>query len=101
MKLKYTLALAAGLLCFACGEALAAGTIVEEKAVLGGKAAEVIAVGTEVKEGDALVTVETLAGPVSAAKATADGIVRDVLVEKGDTVEKQTVVVILETKEQA
>lgn len=99
MKMKYKTLLAAGLLAAVFGEALAAGTLVEEKTILAGKVTAAAAIGAAVKEGDALVTVETLAGPVAAAKATADGIVRDILVKEGDTIGKQTVVAIIETEE--
>lgn len=70
----------------------------EQKAVLGGKVVSAAAVGTAVKAGDPLVLVETLAGPVPAAKATADGVVKEVRVQKGDMTSRDEVVAVLETR---
>lgn len=94
-KVKTALALAALL---AAGVWSVRAADVEQKSVLAGKVVSVTAPGTPVKEGDVLVTVETLAGAVPAVKATADGVVKDVKVQAGDTVDSQTVAVVLETK---
>ena len=54
-----------------------------------------MAPGTKVKEGDVLVMVDSLVGPVPAARATADGTVKEVNVTKGQKiVQNQQVAVI-------
>lgn len=45
---------------------------VSYQSVLTGKVASTVSVGTSVTEGQTLVTVETLAGPMAAAKSTVD-----------------------------
>jgi biotin carboxyl carrier protein len=55
-------------------------------------------VGTPVKEGDVLATVNSLAGPMAAVRATVDGIVKTVMVKVGEQVQQGTIVVVLETK---
>lgn len=94
-KVKTALALAALL---AAGVWYAEAADVGQKSVLSGKVLSVAAVGTAVKEGDVLVTVETLAGAVPAVKATANGVVKEVKVHEGDMVNNQTVAVVLETQ---
>ena len=99
MKWQYkagTLALA--LLAAAIWAADAAGELLEQKSVLGGKVLSVIEAGTPVVEGQVLATVDTLAGPVPAAKATADGVVKEIKVHEGDTIERNAVVLTLERK---
>ncbi len=71
---------------------------VPQLSVLEGKVTSVAPVGKAVKEGDVLATVESLVGAVPAARAQADGVVKEVRVSVGQNVEKQTVVVVLETK---
>lgn len=95
--------MAAGALALA---ALLAGTAeaavveqVEQKAVIGGAVQSVLTVGTAVTEGEVLAEVNTLAGPVPAAKASADGTVTEVCVARGDTVARGDVVAVLETAE--
>lgn len=92
--------MAAGALALA---ALLAGTaeaaVVEQKAVIGGDVQSVLTVGTAVTEGEVLAEVNTLAGPVPAAKASADGTVTEVCVARGDTVARGDVVAVLETAE--
>lgn len=83
--------------------ALALGVSVEaadvnQSAVLPGKVVSVAAVNAPVKEGDVLVTVESLVGPVPAARADTDGVVKQVLVKAGDTIQKQDVVVVIASK---
>ena len=60
---------------------------VSQKSVLEGSVAKVVAVGENVKEGDALLYVETIGGPMVAARASESGKVVKVSVEKGATVE--------------
>lgn len=71
---------------------------VAEQAVVGGKVVSAVSVNTPVKEGDVLVSIESLVGAVPAARANSDGVVKEVRVEVGDTITKQQVVVILETE---
>ena len=61
--------------------------VVEEKAIMA---------GTAVKEGDVLVTVTSLAGAVPASRAAADGVVKEVKVVKGQSLNKQDVVAVIE-----
>lgn len=81
--------------------AIAAANDVEEKSVLAGTvvAERLVTVGQNVKEGDALVCVQTLTGTAVAARATADGTVTSVLVAPGAKVKPGDVVVKLQTLE--
>ncbi len=76
----------------------ASGSIVDQKGVLAGKVAAqgMVAVGSHVREGDILVRVETLTGALPAARATGDGIVREVLVKPGDVINVDQVVARVE-----
>ncbi len=69
-----------------------------QQAVLNGTVVSVIEAGTPVKEGDVLVSVDSLVGGVPAARADRDGVVKEVRVQKGQTIAKQDVVVVLESK---
>lgn len=71
---------------------------VSQQAVLNGTVVSVIEAGTPVKEGDVLVSVDSLVGGVPAARADRDGVVKEVRVKKGQTIAKQDVVVVLETQ---
>ena len=76
---------------------LAGGTaeareLVEQRAVISGT------VQASVAEGDVLAEVDTLAGPVPAAKASADGMVREVRAEKGQDVRRGDVIALLESR---
>lgn len=71
---------------------------VSQQAVLNGTVVSVIEVGTPVKEGDVLVSVDSLVGGVPAARADRDGVVKEVRVQKGQTIAKQDVVAVLESK---
>ena len=64
----------------------------EQKAVISGTVVQTIAVGSAVKSGDSLVDISTLTGTTSAARATVDGTVSQVLVKQGDTVHPGQVV---------
>lgn len=68
----------------------------EEKSVMAGKIVSVVEPGTAVKEGDVLATVTSLAGTVPASRAAADGIVKEVKVVKGQNLNKQDVVAVVE-----
>lgn len=71
---------------------------VSYQSVLTGKVASVVAVGSPVTEGQTLVTVETLAGPMAAAKSTVNGTVSAVNVAVGSDVSRDQVVVTVESK---
>ena len=55
-------------------------------------------VGATVKEGDVLLTVNSLAGPMPAARSDKEGVVKTVLVQPGSQVQQGVVVVVVETK---
>jgi biotin carboxyl carrier protein len=78
--------------------ATAAGSAVDQKGVLAGKvlANELTIVGANVHEGDTLVAVDTIAGPVPAVRANIDGKVKDVLVKPGDEIKVGDVLVRIE-----
>ena len=63
---------------------------------MAGTVVSVDAPGTAVKEGDVLVTVTSLAGAVPASRAAADGVVKEVKVVKGQSLNKQDVVAVIE-----
>ena len=72
---------------------------VSYQSVLTGKVASTVSVGTSVTEGQTLVTVETLAGPMAAAKSTVTGTVTAVNVTVGSDVSRDQIVVTVERKE--
>lgn len=91
----------AGLLATAAAAAAvmpAEAAEVSQSAVLSGTVTSVVAVNTPVKEGEVLATVDSLVGPVPAARADADGVVIKVLVVKGQQITKQDAVAVIETK---
>lgn len=91
----------AGLLATAAAAAAvmpAEAAEVSQCAVLSGTVTSVVAVNTPVKEGEVLATVDSLVGPVPAARADADGVVIKVLVVKGQQITKQDAVAVIETK---
>ncbi|WP_378950994.1 biotin/lipoyl-containing protein [Pelosinus sp. sgz500959] len=63
-----------------------ANAAVDQIGVLSGKVIYLLAPGTAVREGDILVKVDTLTGPVTAARATTNGVVAEVLVKSGDSI---------------
>lgn len=75
-----------------------ANALVDQRVVLSGQvmAGGMAAPGTAVREGDILLVVNTITGPVPAARATSDGIVREVLVRPGDAVKSGDVVARIE-----
>lgn len=93
--MKIGLALAA---LVAAGVYSASAEDVSQQAVLNGTVVSVIEAGTPVKEGDVLVSVDSLVGGVPAARADRDGVVKEVRVQKGQTIVKQDVVAVLESK---
>ncbi len=69
---------------------------VEQKAVLSGTVTTVITEGSAVKVGDSLVEISTLTGTSAAARATVNGVVSQVLVNTGDEIKPNQVVVYIE-----
>lgn len=74
----------------------AAAADVSYTTVLSGSVVSVAPVGAAVKEG--LLTVNSLAGPMPAARSDKDGVVKTVLVQPGSQVQQGAVVVVVETK---
>ena len=70
--------------------------VVEEKAIMARPVVSVVEPGTAKTEGDVLVTVTSLAGAVPASRAAADGVVKEVKVVKGQSLNKQDVVAVIE-----
>ncbi|WP_288298597.1 biotin/lipoyl-containing protein [uncultured Megasphaera sp.] len=97
MKRK-VLTLAAMVAALAVSSVMAAD--VSYTSVLSGKVDSVVPVGTTVAEGDVLLTVESLAGPMPAARANSNssGTVKSVTIQPGSAVTQGTVVVVVETK---
>ena len=96
MKKLYRLAVLAGLAGLLAMPAAAAD--VSYITVLSGSVVSVAPVGAAVKEGDVLLTVNSLAGPMPAARSDKDGVVLSVLVQPGSQVQQGAVVVVVETK---
>ena len=71
---------------------------VSYQSVLTGKVASTVSVGASVTEGQTLVTVETLAGPMAADKYTVTGTVSAVNVTVGSDVSRDQIVVTVESK---
>ena len=78
--------------------AMVAALAASYTSVLSGKVDSVVPVGTTVAEGDVLLTVESLAGPMPAAWANSSGTVKSVTIQPGSAVTQGTVVVVVETK---
>ncbi len=66
--------------------------------VLSGNVVSVSSAGTPVQAGDVLMTVQSLAGPMPAVRADAEGTVKEVLVHPGTQVQQGAVVLIVEGK---
>ena len=81
------------------GTVFAAG-LVDHKAVLSGRVSgqDLANAGPDVREGDVLVRVETVAGAQPAVRAAVNGVVREVLVRPGDTIQAGKVVVRVERR---
>ena len=86
MKKLYRLAVLAGLAGMLSMPAAAAD--VSYITVLSGSVVSVAPVGAAVKEGDVLLTVNSLAGPMPAARSDKDGVVKSVLVQPGSQVQQ-------------
>nr|WP_092071056.1 hypothetical protein [Dendrosporobacter quercicolus]NSL48466.1 hypothetical protein [Dendrosporobacter quercicolus DSM 1736]SDM17806.1 hypothetical protein SAMN04488502_102408 [Dendrosporobacter quercicolus] len=76
---------------------VSANALIDQKAVLSGKVTSVVPAGATVREGDILVRIDTITGGQPAARATNDGIVKEVLVKNGDSIRSGAVVVRIET----
>lgn len=78
--------------------AMAADKTIDQTSVLSGRvvAQGLVTPGTVVSEGNILVNVQTIAGPMPTARATSDGVVREVLVKAGDTIHSGDVVARIE-----
>ena len=68
---------------------------VNHETVLSGEVVSVVSVGTSVKEGDPLLTVQTLGGPMVASRATVNGVVQTVSVEPGASVERGQIITVI------
>ena len=86
------------ILIIAVAWATAAGTSIDQKGVLAGKVliGGLTTPGTDVREGDILVFVETITGPAAAARANLDGKVKEVLVKPDDVIKTGDVLVRIE-----
>ena len=73
----------------------AANGALDQKSVLAGKVLSqgLVTAGQAVREGQALVLIESLTGPAPAVRATTDGKVREVLVKPGEVIRTGDVVV--------
>ena len=72
---------------------------VEQKAVIAGTVSSTVAEGTTVKMGDSLVEISTLTSTSVAARATVNGVVKQVLVKVGDNITPNQVAVYVEQLE--
>lgn len=86
-----------GFLLIAGSLSVAANAAVDQRGVLCGEVVNIVTAGTAVREGDALLQVKTLTGPVTAARATTDGIVVEVLVKAGDFIKINDIVARIKT----
>lgn len=75
-----------------------AAPAVAQKSVLTGKVISVANVGDSVKEGQALLQVQTSVGVAVASRATIAGTVNNVTVKVGDTVKTQQVIMSIQPK---
>lgn len=83
---KIIIATTVVLLLIASSLIVTANAAVDQIGVLSGKVIYLMAPGTAVREGDILVKVDTLTGPATAARATTNGVVAEVLVKPGDSI---------------
>ena len=77
---------------------VSAENLIDQQSVLGGRilSQNLATAGTSVKEGTVLANVESITGAAVAARATRDGIVREVLVKPGDIVRVGQVIARIE-----
>lgn len=95
MKLTRRILLALGLASvFASSSALAANA--PYTSVLSGTVTDVVSVGQTVKEGDVLVQVDSLAGPMPAIRAKKQGVVTKVNTQPGNQIQKGDVVIVVD-----
>lgn len=97
MKSNMKIVLAA-LALSAFGLMMVGAADVQHETVLSGVVESTVVPGTAVKEGDSLVMVETLAGPVPAVRATVDGTVKTVSVNAGESISQGQVVAVIASK---
>lgn len=71
---------------------------VNHETVLSGDVVTVVPVGTAVKEGDPLLTVQTLGGPMVASRATVNGVVESVSVAPGAIVARGQIITIVNSQ---
>ena len=71
---------------------------VNQETVLSGEVVTVTTVGAPVKEGDPILTVQTLGGPMVAARATVNGVVESVSVAPGAAVERGQVITVINSQ---
>ncbi|MHC1759716.1 MAG: lipoyl domain-containing protein [Negativicutes bacterium] len=77
---------------------VSAENLIDQNGVLGGRilSQNLVTAGTPVKEGTVLASVESITGAAVAARATRDGVVREVLVKPGDIVRVGQVIARIE-----
>lgn len=95
MKLKKRILLALGFIsALASSTALAADA--PYTSVLSGTVTDVASVGQTVKEGDVLVQVDSLAGPMPAIRAKKQGVVTKVNTKPGNQIQKGDVIIVVD-----
>jgi biotin carboxyl carrier protein len=95
---KKTITILVALMLAATIWVVSATNLIDQNSVLSGRvvAKNLIAVGVFVKEGTVLATVESITGAAPVARATRDGVVREVLVKPGDMVRAGQVIARIE-----
>ena len=95
---KKSILLGVALLLVATIWVASAENLIDQNGVLGGRVVtqNLTTVGTMVKEGTVLVCVESITGSAVAARATRDGIVRELLVKPGDMIRVGQVIARIE-----
>lgn len=93
--LKYTMMTMLATVMMAGFVFTASAANVNQESVLTGKVVSTIAVGSVVKQGDVLVSIQSLTGPMPAARATVDGVVSSVAVHEGDQIKQAQVVAVV------
>ena len=95
---KKTILLGVVFLMLAAIWGVSADSLIDQNGVLAGRVVtlDLVAVGSPVKEGIVLARVESIAGAAVAARATRDGVVREVLVKPGETVRVGQVIARIE-----
>lgn len=96
MSQKRTVILTMLLILVVAYSLVSAAAPVDQASVLNGKVTATVSVGAVVREGDVLVSVETLMGAAPAVRATVTGVVREILVKPGAMVKQGEVVARIE-----